>query len=568
MRKILPAILFLLLFLLANPAFAAEKIDSFDVTVKINEDSSIDVSERIEYNFGDLQRHGIFRNIPIKYKARGGNFNLRLSDISVKDENGYPYNFVKSKEGQDIQIKIGDANKFVTGRKIYVINYKVNRAINYFDSWDELYWNMIGNEWPVSIEKVSAKVILPREIPENELKLACYSGYHGSNFSCREINANSQEVLFSEGFLLSGQGLTSVVGIPKGIINKPSIFQNLSYIIFDNWVLFIPILVFLGMLCLWWKKGKDPKGRGIIVAQYEAPNNLSPAEIGVIMDGDADNIDISSEIVHLAVKGYLKITKVKEGLVFKSDDYLLEKIKDENDLTDEFQKKLMNSLFAGDSVKSRTVKLSNLKNKFHKNLKDIKDRLCEGVKNKGYFAANPEDIQNLFAGIGATVAIVSFFLGSFGGLFLLSFLISGLIIIFFSNAMPMKTKRGSEAKELILGLKEYLSVAEEDRIKFHNAPEKNPERFEKLLPYAMVLKVEKEWAEQFRDIYEDKQPNWYADATGTHFNSIVLADNLSKFSSETGSSLSSTPSSASSGGSGFSSGGSGGGGGGGGGGSW
>jgi uncharacterized membrane protein len=135
--------------------------------------------------------------------------------------------------------------------------------------------------------------------------------------------------------------------------------------------------------------------------------------------------------------------------------------------------------------------------------------------------------------------------------------------------MPQKTLKGVATKEYILGLKKYLSVAEKDRLKFHNAPDKNPQRFEKLLPYAMVLGVEKEWAEQFKDIYK-QNPNWYEDRTGSPvaFNSLIFVNSLNSFSSEANSSLYSNPSSGASGGSGFSGGGSGGGFGGGGGGSW
>ncbi|MBU2028957.1 DUF2207 domain-containing protein [Patescibacteria group bacterium] len=130
-----------------------EIIDSFDAEVKINADASFNVSEKIQYGFGAAQKHGIFRTIPIKYQARGGNYNLRVSDISVTDEKGNNYNFTTSYPNDDLEIKIGDADKLVSGQKIYVINYVIGRAINYFDTYDEFYWNATGNGWPVAIKK-------------------------------------------------------------------------------------------------------------------------------------------------------------------------------------------------------------------------------------------------------------------------------------------------------------------------------------------------------------------------------------------------------------------------------
>ncbi len=102
----------------------AEVIDSFDAEIKINADASFNVAEKIQYDFGVAEKHGIFRYIPVKYQARGGNYNLRVSNISVKDEQGNSYNFTTSYPGNDVEIKIGDADKLVSGKKIYVINYK------------------------------------------------------------------------------------------------------------------------------------------------------------------------------------------------------------------------------------------------------------------------------------------------------------------------------------------------------------------------------------------------------------------------------------------------------------
>jgi len=109
-----------------------------------------------------------------------------------------------------------------------------------------------------------------------------------------------------------------------------------------------------------------------------------------------------------------------------------------------------------------------------------------------------------------------------------------------------------------------LEVAEKDRINFHNAPEKNPELFEKLLPYAMVFGVEKRWSKQFDGIY-NKRPDWYSDPSGRVFTALILTDSLNSFRTVASSTMASK---AGSGGSGFSGGGVGGGFGGGGGGSW
>jgi uncharacterized membrane protein len=117
-------------------------------------------------------------------------------------------------------------------------------------------------------------------------------------------------------------------------------------------------------------------------------------------------------------------------------------------------------------------------------------------------------------------------------------------------------------REQIQGLKRYIEVAEKDRINFHNAPEKKPELFEKLLPFAMVLGAEKAWAKQFEGIYSTP-PSWYHGSSNSAFNAVLFTNNLSSFNAAATSSLTSAPKGGSgSGGGGFSGGGFGGGGGG------
>jgi uncharacterized membrane protein len=354
MKKIIISLFIFFGLCFSLGVFAEEKIDNFDVVIKINRDSRISVEERILYNFDDLQRHGIYRNIHIHYQARGGNFNLGISDINVIDENNNPYQFTLSDQGNDKSIKIGDPNKLISGIKTYIIKYKIDRAINYFKDSDELYWNATGNEWGISINQASAKIILPESIADPELQTDCFFGILGSKEKCSLISkpesalevASIREISFLQNNLGAKEGLTIVVGFPKGIVIEPSALQKSSNVLWDNKIIFLPIIVFLIEFCFWWKKGRDPKGRGTIIPQYEAPDNLTPIEVGTFLDYRVDNRDLSAEIINLAIQGYLKITQIeKKTLIFKSKDYLLEALKDEDDLENDFDQKLMEALF-------------------------------------------------------------------------------------------------------------------------------------------------------------------------------------------------------------------------------
>ncbi|OGI27495.1 MAG: hypothetical protein A2359_04510 [Candidatus Moranbacteria bacterium RIFOXYB1_FULL_43_19] len=556
---------FVICFTNAQNSSGAERILGFDGEIKINSDSSINVKEIIDYDFGGAQKHGIYRFIPVKYKARGGNYNLRVSDVKITDENGAPQNYTTAYESENIKFQIGDANKFVSGQKNYVISYVIRRAVNYFPDHDELYWNFTGDKWPVPIENASVEVILPENAREN-LQYKCFEGFFGTTNECAASASENILEYRSANILNPGEGLTIVAGWPKGITPEPSFFQKIWEIVKDNWTLFVPIAVFVFMYRLWSKKGRDPKGRGTIIAQYEPPDKLAPAEIGTMLDGSADSKDVSSTIIDLAVNKFLKIRRSEEKgfLGIKSADYKLIRLKDEEPDRD-FEKEVIKGIFAGEKEK----KLSELKNKFYKTLATVTSQLYEGVAKKGYYVSNPNNTRILWIvsgviGGGLLAGIFGSFQGAWG---ILSGIVSGTIILFFGWLMPAVTKKGAELKENILGFKDYLSVTETDRLKFHNAPEKTPESFEKFLPYAMVLGVEKEWAKQFEGIY-NRQPDWYEDSSGRAFNAIILSSLVSDFSSTATSAMASQPSSAAGGGSGFSGGGGGGGFGGGGGGSW
>lgn len=570
MRKILFVFISLAALIFAPKVFAVEHINSFDATIQIREDAAIEVKEIIEYDFGQALKHGIFRDIPIKYKARGGNYNLRISDISVADEKGAAYKFTTSYPGNDIQIKIGDPNVEITGKHTYVINYTIKRAINYFSDHDELYWNITGDKWPAAIISASAKIILPQKIEGQNIQTDCFAGRSGSTQKCNSTLkglGQADSVSFSESQLSTGEGLTVVVGIPKGIIRQPRAIESALETAMDNGIVALPIFVFVICFYLWYTRGRDPVGRGIIIAQYDPPDNLTPAEVGTIIDEHAQNKDITAEIIYLATQGYLKIKQIEnQGLIFKSKDFELELLKEDFSGLNEFQKIIMDGL--SKEANGHLVKLSDLKNKFYKDLKKTQDEVYQAVADKNYFATNPSKTRNIFILIGAPIIGLGFIFGAFfGAIGIISFVVSGAVLIVFGFIIPARTKKGVEAKEYILGLKLYMSVAEARRLEFHNAPEKKPEIFEKLLPYAVALGVEKEWAKQFEGMYME-QPSWYQGPAGIAFNAAFFASSISDFSKTANSSLASSPSSAAGGGSGFSGGGAGGGGGGGGGGSW
>ncbi len=552
------------LFFCGQLVQAEEIIHNYNIDILINKDASIDIVEKIKYDFGTYSRHGIYRIIPVKYLTASNNWRkIRISDVNVILD-GEKVKYKKSKQGRNLKIKIGSASKTISGQHEYQIKYKVKGAINYFEEHDELYWNVIGGEWEVPIQQSLATISAP-EIT----KTACFQGMYGSLEEC-VITATNTNATFKFKTLQPEEMGTIVVGIKSGVLDKKSIWQGLLWFMIDNWVLFLPVVALFWGGRRWWKYGRDPKGRGTIIPYYKVPDNLSVAEISVIMHNGLRSKDISAMIIQLAVKGFIKIEqKDIRKKIFKHTNYIFHKsiaYKNKNNKLTNSENKLFKDLFEFGT--SEEVSTDNLKDKFYNKTSGLEKQVITTVKNKGYLPTKTkyDGVALVIVGI---VQMILLAVGSslLGRMSVVVGVINLAILVFFAVFMGHRTKKGVLAKEKLLGLKLYLETAEKDRLKFHNAPSKNPQQFEKLLPYAMVFDVEEEWAEQFKDIY-NQEPDWYQGAGGQAFNTGLLANNLNSFSKTTSSSVTSSPSSASSGGSGFSGGGSGGGFGGGGGGSW
>lgn len=565
MKKILLALfIFGAVFWFSSmPALAyGWEINQFDADINIYEDSSILVTEKIQVYF-DYEKHGIYRDIPVKYENKyGDNFKLRLDVISVEDENGNPYEYelMKTDFNKYQRIKIGSPSYTIIGQHTYIITYRVERALNYFDTWDELYWNVTGTEWEVPILNATATVHLPADIT-HDYKTKCFTGYYGSVYeNCYSNIIDNRTVEFS-----SNDYLTIVLGWPKNIVAPPSLSQGILWYLTDNYIILLPVLVFIFFLWWWNKRGRDPKGKGVIIAQFDPPEKMSPAEVGYLHKQRFDTDFLSAIVVDLAVRGYLKIKEEeKKGWIFDNKEYTFSKLKDDSGLSG-FEKEVFNNIFTGTK---NEVKLSALKQKFYKNIPDIKQRIMNRVKDKGYFIQHPNSVKWTYISIAILVFCLSWGGWILGAMFFLAIMLSSLIIFGFAFIMPKRTKQGVLAYEHSEGFELFIKTAEQYRLKW----QEKENMFEKYLPYAMVYGLVEKWTNAFEDIMK-QQPDWYESSqpfSVTHFGYAMndLSSGLIK-------TMTSTPapqgsSGASGGFSGFSSGGgfSGGGFGGGGGGSW
>lgn len=576
------AILILLVFLFVfsfSKVDAQEKIENFQSDIRIQKDSSLIVEENISYRFSDQkENHGIFREIPLKFESDSETKTINIEVLSVS-KNGSTEPYQITDKGDILNIKIGDPNKLVLGIENYSINYKVEGALNYLENKNELYWDVTGNDWNLSIENVDTTVYLPSKVKENNLDLFCYQGRFKSSEKCN-VNKVSGEVdkidFNSTRTLKPREGLTVAVGFPKNMVDGPGFLSILSNWFSDNWDWMFFVFVFSFMFWRWYMRGKDPE-IGPITARYSPPEGFSPILVGSIIDGRVHSRDITAGLIYLAQKGVISIERIESTTlkIFNNVDYKL-KIKNSTDSLSKTEENILNIFFGNYSEQGDEVLISDIKNNV--NIDDkinfLKKSIHEKMVNLGLFVKSPKKVRNYYLSLGITLFIIGSYLSVLfigdSARTVISILGSSLVIIVFSYLMPKATKEGAKVKSHILGFKDFLSMTQKERLKFHNSADKSPEEFMEYLPYAIALGVEDSWAKQFEDVYINS-PSWYSGDASRSVAAASLASQISNFSQSTGRSVYSASSKSSSGfsGSGSSGGGfSGGGIGGGGGGSW
>jgi uncharacterized membrane protein len=329
-------------------------------------------------------------------------------------------------------------------------------------------------------------------------------------------------------------------------------------------VFLIPLVAFALMFSLWHSRGRDPRRRPI-VPRYEPPDDLTPAELGTLVDNSPDMRDITATLVDLAVRGYLVIEEKKEARLLglwsdKGYVFTLRKELAEWGELKPHEAKLLNALFA--RGRRTSVELSDLENRFYKDLPEIHDRIFERLLARRYYTQRPDKVRKVYLFAGALISGITIWGGTLiahlMGLAPLSFIVAGILtavpIIGFGWFMPARTLMGARALDGVLGFEEFLSLVEADRL---DRTIKTPEMFEKYLPYAMALGVENNWVRAFEDIYRQR-PEWYRGTDGASFHPRSFVSDLGRMSTQAASAMASAP--RSSGGSGFSGGGSSGGG--------
>jgi uncharacterized membrane protein len=557
--------------LLATPALAREwHIGRFYSNITVAQDGVTTVREHIEVAF-EGEYHGIYRDIPIQYPGpHGSNYTLFLTVNSVTDGEGHKLKYDSSVQGDYRHLKIYIPNA-VDATRTVEINYTVKNAVRWFDDHDELYWNVTGNDWAVPIDSAIAIISFPAGATGN-LRAQAFTGVYGAQQEGDAVVNHSVVTVRTSDSLSMREGLTADVYISKGVLTQPSQLTFAMWFLRSNTIVLLPLWAFIVMFFLWWTKGRDPKPDISVAPMYEPPKDMTPAEVGALLEDRVNPRDITSTLVDLAVRGYLKIEETEsKALVFSHRDYVFHSLKEPGGWSslEAHERVTLKHMFPGDSTQ---IRLSDLRNQFYVAIPSIKEDILAELKSKGMYTVDPDSAHAyVLAGVVFTALpfVIAQLLGwgnilDSPGLLILSAVVSLIVVFLFARIMTAKSLKGVHTKIEILGLQEFITRVDADRLK--RMP---PDTFEKILPYAMALGIENRWAKAFQGIVQNP-PNWYVGPTPyVGFNPIFFAGAMHAMATDAHQAFVAAPRASSSGsgwggggGGGFSGGGFGGGGGG------
>ena len=573
---------------LSPPMVAAQDADNFtinnfDVTYHITRDqegrSILKTTEKITATFPQIDKnHGLERSLPTVYDGH----EVRLVIDSVTDETGSELAYRAYPSNDNTVLRIGDADSYVHGAKTYIITYTQHDVTRYFKDTDddELYWDVSGTGWAQTIESVHAHVVIDPTLRSSLTgKNACYQGRGGQNEPCLIGGSGLTSLDFRASKpLRPSETMTFAIGFQPGTFSgyQETWQEKFFAVIFIIWIVTLIVGSIASIAAVIWmfiyrSKIMNRTGSGqTIPTQYIPPKDMSI--LGAAQIINARTSAVTAQLLDLAVRHHLKIYQTKDKKIFQPAEYELELTGDISLLRQE-EKRLLTDLFGKHPAVGDRFAMKKLRGDYVMTARIVKSKtwlrsLLRG--NYGIYERAKPEARHLTK--AATIFMVV-------GVVTLSPLMIVVAIVGYWSAVTLwpETEKGADIHDYLEGLRRYITLAEADRIELLQSPdgvEKGGaiaadkgqiiKLYERLLGYAVLFGVEKEWMKQLGTYYEQSsmQPDWYAGNTA--FNAVMFSSAISSFSDQMSSY--SSPSSSSTGGSdggGFSGGGGGGGGGGG-----
>ncbi|MCR4602326.1 MAG: DUF2207 domain-containing protein [Prevotella sp.] len=589
------------------------------IDATVGKDNTWRITETFDIFF-DEPRHGFYRYIPRSFKLNhkvDGEVHEFVYEQDIDDISVDNWNFTTGDSNDEFFIiRIGDANREVEGLQQYVISYTLTYPDDRLPDQDYLFHTIVGTEFESLIDHVEFNIEFEKPLPDDiddllEVYYGEYGGTDGSNPSL-VYQVQPSEIAGQADSVKARHGITLYADLPAGYYEGVKTVNYLWLYLFLAATVIVALLIGFFQMRL-----RTPHVTKVI--EFYPPEDISSAEVGTIIDTSVDSVDIASLIPWLAGKGYIGIQETKKGLIFKTSDLHLTKLKELPDNAPSYQQQFMNLLFGkGNEVDIKEIgenptKMEKIKSSLRKKFTNDQELtrlqkafglyfllalfgtlvlgtntvvttwsfetiaggfLCFGlpcfcaavlnVLNRGQAFMRSIGYHTILV-IGKAIlmlaswALYCFLYIEYGAPLnmwaALAFYIVAFILVELAGRFMVDTDYRAQMMGRLLGFKEFIKTAEKERLVQLQADD--PQYFYKVLPYAMVFKLSDKWADLFKDI-DVQKPDWYDSATPL-MGTALTHNMVHNFSSTVSSAITTISHSSSSGGGGGFSGGGGGG---------
>ena len=520
MRHIIIGLILTLMAFVTSSAAAQERITNFDVTVDAQTDGSLIITETIDVISNGTQiKHGIFRELPRYYDFMGVEQENNYKIISIRRD-GQREDFKVSVAGNGVTWRIGNANVFLdNGPHRYEIKYEIDEwVLRHRDDAggvdrDEVYWNATGTYWEFPIEQASVTVNFP---PGASLidSQAYTGGLRDQSKNYTQIKKGSSITFKTTQPLSRKQGITVSVSAAPGVI-APMSQARINEIM---WIRTgAPIMLGLGGLGLlgyymmmWLRVGRDPM-KPAVFPRYAPPKDYSAAAVHHIHHKGFRKMDaLTATLMSLAMKDVVDIRADKKKTTITS---MLANRGRANLLPDE--RALLDQFFGdrdGQIVMDKKTDVG-----FYKDVRRFMQYISKNYGQKYHRANAGWGLLGMAVSLGIVIFVMNQPVAKSGLPFLIILLAIAAMNLLFFWLLRAPTKRGAQISSEIDGFKLYLETAEKDRINTANPlgdrpPAMTVDLYERFMPYALALGVEKPWTKQFETTMpreaKDYQPSY------------------------------------------------------------
>ncbi|WP_043675423.1 DUF2207 domain-containing protein [Clavibacter michiganensis] len=523
---------------------------SFDAVYRLSADeegrSVLRTTETLVAEFPDRdQNRGIRRELVADYD--GHPTGLRV--LSVTDGAGAPRAYETESDDGATVLTIADDDAYVRGEQTYVIEYEQRDVTRAFADTqaDEFYWDVNGLGWAQPFARVTATVeIAPDLLPRLTGGADAAAGPTGADGPADIERTDAGFTALAED-LGPHENLSISLGFEPGTFTpRDSSFLAAPWPSLSLAGALLALAAAAGALVLRRRRLQDAPGRGTIVAQYEPPEGVGVL-VSAVISGDAARAT-TALLLDLAVRGAVRILEGDGG---RKPAFALELV-DPSRVTDPDERRFVAAVF-GDGAGSGAVKElartdAKAATRIQRLMADVRKRtVTDGLRKP--LPVGPIVLLLVAASLGMAAAIafaVLSLVNAYGGPIVIAFLVAGVLALAVTILAVVKhplTERGVALRDDLAGLREFIRLAEADRIRMLQSPEGAERRdlplddrdalrlTEELLPYAAMYGQEREWGDELGRRYEHQRsrPGWYAGQTP--FAPAMFASSISSVSS-------------------------------------